>query len=89
MLLHNDDGGPGPAGRRVREQFGDHFAGATVTALSELSANFADEVAQGSMAFASTMVGIHPELDPDVLANDAVAAVAAFMGALGLADAIS
>lgn len=30
--------------------------GATVTALSELSANFADEVAQGSVAFASTMV---------------------------------
>ena len=89
VLLHNDDGGPGPAGRRVREQFRDDIAGATVTALSELSANFADEAAQGSVAFASTMVGIHPELDPDVLANDAVAAVAVFMGALGLADAIS
>lgn len=57
--------------------------GATVTALSELSANFADETAQGSVAFASTMVGIHPELDRDVSSNDAVAAVAAFMEALG------
>jgi hypothetical protein len=83
VLLHNDDGGPGPAGRRVREQFGDYLVGATVTALSELSANFADENAQGSVAFASTMAGIHPELDSDVLANDAVAAVAEFMGALG------
>ena len=83
VLLHNDDGGPGPAGRRVREQFGDYLVGATVTALSELSANFADETAQGSVAFASTMAGIHPELDSDVLANDAVAAVAEFVGALG------
>ncbi len=83
VLLHNDDGGPAPAGRHVREQLGDDLVGATVTALSELSANFADEAAQGSMAFASTMVAIHPELDRDVLANDAVAAVAAFMGALG------
>jgi len=89
VLLHNDDGGPGPAGRHVREQFGDDLVGATATALSELSANFADEATQGSAAFASTMVGIHPELDLDVLANDAVAAVATFMGALGLAGGVS
>ncbi len=75
--------------RRVREQFGDDLVGATVTALSELSANFTDEAAQGSVAFASTMVGIHPELDLDVLANDAVAAVVAFMGALGLVGGVS
>ena len=89
VLLRNDDGGPGPAGRRVREQFQDDLAGAMVTAPSELSANFAHEAAQGSVAFASTMVGIHPELDPDVLANGAVAAVAALIGALGLADGLS
>lgn len=83
VLLHNDDGGPGAAGRRVRDQFGDDLVGATLTALSELSANFADETAQGSVAFASTMTRIHPELDRDLLANDAVAAVATFMGALG------
>ena len=44
--------GPGPAGRRVREQFGDDLVGATVTALLELSASFADEATQGSVAFA-------------------------------------
>ncbi len=86
VLLHNDGGGPVAVGLRVRDQFGNDLVGATVTALSELSANFADETAQGSLAFASTMVAIHPELDRDVLANDAVAAVAAFMGALGPAS---
>jgi hypothetical protein len=30
------------------------------------------------------MIGMHPELDEDVLANDAVASVAIFMSALGL-----
>ncbi len=89
VLLHNDDGGPGPAGRRVRGVFGDDLVGATVTAISELSANFADETAQGSVAFASTTVGMHPELDRDVLANDAVAAVAGFMGALGPTGGVS
>ena len=89
VLLHNDDGGPASAGRRVCEQFGDDLVGGTVTALSELSANFADETAQGSLAFASTTLRIHPELDRDVLANDAVAAVATFMGALGLAGGMS
>ncbi|MHB8320041.1 MAG: nucleotidyl transferase AbiEii/AbiGii toxin family protein [Acidimicrobiales bacterium] len=89
VLLHNDDGGPVAAGRRVRDQFGDDFAGATVTALSELSANFVDETAQGSLAFASTTLRIDPALDRDVLANDAVAAVAAFMGALGSAGGVS
>lgn len=83
VLLHNDAGGPVAAGRRVRDQFGDDLVGATVTALSELSANFADERAQGSLTFASTTLRIHPELDRDVLVNDEVAAVAAFMGTLG------
>lgn len=74
VLLHNDDGGPVGAGRRMRDQFGDGLVGATVTALSELSANFADETAQGSLAFASTTLRIHPELDRDVVANNADAA---------------
>ncbi len=89
VLLHNDEGGPVAAGRRVRDQFGDRLEGATVTALSELSANFADETAQGSLAYASTTLRIHPELDRDVLANDAAAAVAAFTGVLGLAGGIT
>ena len=38
-------------------------------------ANFADEAAQGSAAYAATMVNLHPDRDIDALANDAVAAV--------------
>jgi len=84
VLLHNDGGGPAPAARRVTERFGDDLAGSTATALGELSANFADASAQGSVAYTSTMYGLHPELDADVLANDAVAAVDAFVRALRL-----
>lgn len=84
VLLHNNDGGPSAAAIRVRDQFGPELVGVTATALSELLANFADSDAQGSVAYASTMIGIYPELDPDVLANDALAAVAAFMTALNL-----
>jgi hypothetical protein len=82
VLLHNDDGGPQAAAHRVLERFGEALAGSTVTALGELSANFADVTAQGSVAFAGTMSTIHPDLDRDVLANDAVAAVAEFVAEL-------
>jgi len=84
VLLHNDEGGPVAAAHRIRECFGDALVGSTVTALGELSANFADAAAQGSAAFVETMVAIHSDLDGDVLANDAVAAVAAFIGELRL-----
>lgn len=84
VLLHNDDGGPEAAAVKVRERFGDVLVGSTKTALGELSANFADATAQGSVAYAATMLGLHTDLDHDVLANDAVAAVSAFIGALGL-----
>jgi hypothetical protein len=82
VLLHNDDGGPDAAARRVRERFGDALGGSTSTALGELAANFTDAASQGSIAYADTMIGLHPELDKDVLANDAVAAVATFIDAL-------
>ena len=82
VLLHNDDGGPEQAARRVTERFGSMLVGSTETALSELSANFTDADSQGSIAYATTMVGIHPDLDLDVLANDAVAAVSTFTGSL-------
>jgi hypothetical protein len=78
VLLHNDDGGPAVAARRVVDRFGAELWASTDTALSELAANFADIDAQGSIAYAATMLGMHPELDFDVLANDAVAAVALF-----------
>lgn len=82
VLIHNDAGGPTAASAQIRERFGGDLVGQTATALTELSANFADATAQGSVAYAETMFGLYPELDADILANDAVAAVAAFIGEL-------
>jgi hypothetical protein len=82
VLLHNDGGGPSEAARLTVDRFGNDLVAGTETAIGELSANFADEAAQGSVAYATTMVGLHPDLDFDVLANDAVMAVAIFVTAL-------
>jgi hypothetical protein len=82
VLLHNDEGGPLVAARRVQERFGDAISGSTETALGELGANFADPTAQGTMAYALTMAALHPELDEAVLANDAIAAVDGFVNGL-------
>jgi len=82
VLLHNDEAGAAAAARRVRERFGSALVVSTATALSELSANFADADTQGSIAFATTMVGLHAELDADQLANDAVAAIGIFIASL-------
>ena len=79
VLLHNDAGGPTAAADLVAERFADSLPGATTTAPGELAANFHDETAQGSVAYAETMVGLHPDADMDVAANDAVAAVTAFV----------
>jgi hypothetical protein len=81
-VLHNDDGGPDAAAERVRTAFATDLVGQTATAVDELAANFTDDSAQGSIAFARTMFGLHPDLDPDVLANDAVAGIAAFVAGL-------
>jgi hypothetical protein len=82
VLLHNDDGGPAAAARQIRDRFEAALVGLTKTALGELAANFTDVDAQGSIAYAAAMLGLHPELDYDVLANDAVVAVADFMAGL-------
>jgi hypothetical protein len=84
VLIHNDAGGPAAAGTLIRERFNRDLVGQTITALTELSANFSDETAQGSLAYAETMLGLYPELDSDVLANDAVAAVATFIAELNI-----
>jgi hypothetical protein len=84
VLLHNDDGGPAAAAQRVRDRFGAALVGPTESALVELAGNFTNVQAQGSIAYAATMLGLHPDLDHDVLANDAVAAVADFIAALGI-----
>ena len=82
VLLHNDGGGPSEAAQLTLDRFGNDLVAATETAIGELSANFADGAAQGSVAYAATMVNLYPDLDIDVLANDAVAAVAIFVAAL-------
>lgn len=82
VLLNNDAGGPSAAGILVRERFRAALTGQTATALTELSANFHDETAQGSAAYAETMLKLYPQLDSDILANDAVAAIAAFASEL-------
>lgn len=85
VTLHNDEGGPDAAADRVRAVFGNDLTGQTETALGELGANFGGADSQGSAAYANTMYGLHPDLDVDVLANDAVAAITRFIGRLGLA----
>jgi hypothetical protein len=82
VILHNDAGGPAAAAARVQEVFAADLVGQTATALTELAANFSDEDAQGSLAYAMTMHGLHPDLDADILANDAVAGITAFVGRL-------
>ena len=69
---------PAVAMRVPRHRFGDLLSGATATALDELTANFADSSAQGSLAYATTMVSMYPEVDEDLMANDTVAAVQMF-----------
>jgi len=83
VLLHNDAGGPMSAADLVVQHFSDSLSGATATALHEFNANFAESSAQGALAYAGTMVALHPDLDGEIAANDAVAAVAAFMKRVG------
>ena len=65
--------------RRTRDRFGDDLVGSTKTALQELLANFGDISAKGTIAYAQTMLDLLPEMDGDVLANEAVAAVTQFV----------
>jgi hypothetical protein len=82
VVLHNDSGGPEFAANHVRAVFKADLIGQTRTALSELGANFIDSSSQGSTAYADTMIALHPNLDVDVLANDAVAGVSSFLAGL-------
>jgi hypothetical protein len=84
VLIHNDDGGPRPAARAVLDKFADALVGETRTALDDLESNFASTAAQGAIAFAESTLEIHPDRDWDILANDAVTAVATFVKELAL-----
>jgi len=77
VLLHNNAGGPDAAVDAVRARFADELPGA-VTALRDLEANFADELAQGTRAYVAQMHLDHPEQDPTMLAADAQLVVSRF-----------
>lgn len=82
VLLHNDAGGPTAAAQAVQERFGDGLGGSIRTALDDLLANFATTDAQGPRAYVDQMLVDHPDLDPAILAADAVVAVEEFHHAL-------
>ena len=77
VLLHNDAGTPAAAAALVRERFMDEMS-AVRTALDDLRANFEHPDAQGPRAYVRQMRTDHPDLDPAVLAADAVLAVGEF-----------
>jgi hypothetical protein len=54
------------------------------TALDDLAANFATPGAQGPQAYLAQMILDHPELEPKMLAADAVVAVKEFHQLLAL-----
>lgn len=78
VLINNDDGGPEAAAHVVRQKFHSDLVGPVRTALEELRANFADSKAQGPQAYVNQVLTDHPELDPSLLAADAVLAVDTF-----------
>ena len=82
VLIHNDAGGPEAAAQSVREVFGDELKGGISTPLKELFANFEAPDSQGPVAYKSQMMVDHPESDPQMLAADAVVAIAAFRESL-------
>ena len=63
------------ATRLAVDRFGTELVGATETAIGKLAANFSIAKAQPTLACATTIAGLRPDLDEDVLANDAVEAV--------------
>lgn len=81
VLLHNDQGGPDAATRRVLERFQADLP-VLRTALNDLQANFAHPRAQGPEAYADQMLVDHMNLDGANLRADAVLAVSAFCNAL-------
>ena len=77
VLLHNDAGTPAAAAALVRERFMDEI-GTVRTALDDLRASFAVPGAQGSRVYVRQMRTDRPDLDPAVLATDAMLAVGEF-----------
>jgi hypothetical protein len=77
VLLHNDLGGPVDAARAVIENFCGAL-GSVKTSLDDLTANFADREAQGSVAYAEQYLIEHPDVDIATAKADAIVGVAEF-----------
>lgn len=77
VLIHNDAGGPSAAAQVVKDVFGASVAGLR-SGLDDLHANFASTDAQGPTAYAEQVAIDQPDLDPAMLAADAVLAVDEF-----------
>ena len=82
VLQYNDLGGPVAAAKLVKDRFG-HRVNGIQTALRDLWANFADQNAQGSQAYARQMRGVHSTLDSTDLAIQATSAVETFYREIG------
>lgn len=83
VLLHNDAGGPARAGQAVASKFGAVAAeGVTRTWLLELAGNFADDYAQGTVAYVAQLSVDDPETDSATAAAEARTAVRQFVDAL-------
>ena len=82
VLLHNDLGSPTAAAGEVLRIFDDEALRASSTALSELSANFADTHSQGPIAYAEQFVIDHNDYELSQAKADSIAAVGEFCDTL-------
>jgi len=79
VLLHNDLGGPTGAARAIVERFSGDLRGDTLSALTDLWANFATPMAQGPSAYAEQMSLDNPTIPIETNAADAVTALRIFL----------
>jgi len=79
VLLHNDLGGPAGAARAIVERFSGDLRGETLSALTDLWANFATPMAQGPSAYAEQMSLDNPTIPIETNAADAVTALRIFL----------
>jgi hypothetical protein len=84
VLIYNREGGPAQAAALIRRGKLGLRVPALRTLWSELAVRFADTQSGGAVAYAQQAKAAHPESNTAQLKNDAVTAVAQFLGALGV-----
>ncbi len=82
VLIHNSLGGPAAAAEAFRTGKFAGMVGRVSRLWDELAARYADAVSSGASGFASQAVQADPSANAPQLRQDAVAAVAQFIGAL-------